>query len=145
MKTAIEIGQEILAITDVAPMTENQTKIFVAAMMAERNKTTLPQIDYLGYQILKKRLAYYQIPVTDPAILFVSSLADRPGIVVMYAAVLAAIYAKEQKEVNIDMVATAFPVGFPKEERLHEVWEGQKIHDGAGPDNMLDRHHGWRK
>jgi hypothetical protein len=60
--------------------------------------------------------------------------------VVMYLTYLQ-YWAKihEEREITFDLFCERiFPLGFPKEEDLHNLWNNQKVRVESGSDNLLD-------
>lgn len=145
MKSFIDIGNEILTLPK-HPMSREQSQCFVMCSMSETQKIDLPpEIEQsFPYQVIDKRLAYWGVEVTPWVKVFVAMIIDSPGLAVLYCAALGALWAKKgQVTMNVfaglDGDPQTFGMGLPSEEDLHVVWENQKIHDGRGSDNMLDR------
>lgn len=151
MKTAIEIGNEIIAVRPQRALTKEEAKTLVGLVLLDKTVgpnlgTVLDEEFPFVYQVLAKRLQAHNVPFERSAAFFLASLADTPGVAVLYAAVIAAIAAKNDgRPVKLtDLTALdAFGLGLPEDEALHKIWDGQKINDGQGPDNMLDRKDAW--
>jgi hypothetical protein len=148
MKTAIEIGNELLAARPQRELTPDEASILVRLFCLERaGLVDLGDAEPpFSYQVLAGRLDMAKVPYEPFAAMFLASCSDRPGTAVLYAAVIAALAAKKNGErVSLTDLTSldAFGMGVPDEDALHKVWEGQKINDGKGPDNMLDRKEAW--
>ena len=92
--------------------------------------------DFL-WQVLQKRADYYHLQYTVPVLAFVRYLCPNPGTAVMWVHALKRLQLKSENMIDITALAFAFPVGFPKEEDLHKLWDEQKGIGGA-VGNYLD-------
>lgn len=144
MKKAVEIGNEMLG-ANVRPLTENETKSLLSLIMFDQVKEPLPPEikEMFMYQVCHQRLEAFGVPVHEIVPAYITILSDRPGIAVLYAAAIKAIYEQNKREVNLNDMINAFPWGVPTEEELHKIWDGQKCHDRQ-PDNWLDHGEAWR-
>jgi len=99
----------------------------------------------LGYQIFTKRLEAAGTEVTLPLAMFLVSLCDSPGKVVLWAYTVQVIKVSREIEgrpVKMEDLAEVFPWGFPTEKGYEEAWEEQKK-DGAPHGNMVDDFRNW--
>lgn len=150
MKTAVEVGNDMINARPVRPMSRGEAEVLVGVMFLTASGKTLEDALAAGhmeppttYQILSKRLDYHKIPYDPAAAFWLASCSDRPGTAVLYATVLAALADKAGgKAASIDDVVNAFPMGVPDEPALQKVWESQKRY-GHIPDNWLDCPEAW--
>jgi hypothetical protein len=133
---------------DMKNMTEDQSMVFMTAMMAEKKMDELPDelLDW-PIQLMVARLKPNNIPVSLWTLFFLSSLCPNrfhPAKLVMYAHACVEIYKKVKEEVNIEHVANEFPFGFPSDKAMREIWEGQKgFNNQMDCDNILDTPESW--
>lgn len=150
MKTAINIGNDMITTKKVRVMTEEESMVMISLIQMQQDLPPLDGEDKppLAYQIADERLAFHNVPVERRVLLMIASLCDRPGTVVLYCAAVKAIAMKvlagEGKPVTFSHFIEAFPMGFPTEEELHRIWEAQKVHDDQPGDNWIDRPAAWR-
>lgn len=138
---------------DSRPMTEDETGMLVQCMMMENQNFTKGQdkeIDTglessMGYKIFDKRLEVAGIEVTLPLAMFLVSLCDSPGNVVMWAYTVNVIRVARNIEgpVTVSDFAEAFPMGIPTDEGLQKAWEEQKVNDGSMTGNLVDNFENW--
>lgn len=141
---AITIGDQLLTTQDVRQMTLEETKILIT--LVSRPDFTIPWDEGMVPQacgIARAHATVRGVEITDQNYLMIAAICDRPGTVVMYVAAMAALNAKLGHTATLTDLCEAFPVGFPTEEALTKIWDGQKVHDGNGPDNWLDRDEAW--
>ena len=148
MKTAIEIGNEILALPKEKLALED-SKGLIMCVLHEMQNADIPEdiSKVIQYKIIESRIKAGKVPVSPWVIAFLGMITITPGECVLYSAALAAIHAKkpDQTVTLHDLTwLDAFALGFPNRTQLEIVWDGQKIHDGNGPDNMLDRIDCWQ-
>lgn len=119
------------------PMDESMTGIFFNMMMLEmtpdqgKAKLNAPEItSSFMYQIIDRRAKHMELELSDPAKVFLMFLVKSPGSAVMY---LSALRSKT-KNVDMNVLANTFPIGFLSEQYLEIMWDKQKGHT----DNYLD-------
>lgn len=93
--------------------------------------------------IIQGRGKWLGIDICDHAAAILSLMCDTPGTAVMYAhyvaykAKLAGV-----KEIDTEFISTSpFPMGFPSDKDMHELWNAQKVEctdERKGSDNLLD-------
>ncbi len=153
MKTAIEVGNDMLKAKPVRTMTRAEAEILLALTMITKSGRSFADALAGGlakgipmpptYEILSKRLDYHKVPYDAAAAFWLSSCSDRPGTAVLYAAALAALaHRNGNKAASFDDVVDAFAMGVPDEPALQKVWESQK-RPGHVPDNWLDDPEAW--
>jgi hypothetical protein len=145
---------------ETAPMTKDQTDIFIRAFLQERhlNKQepfagveSLSQAfqavvkDDFGMKLLISRLSP-ETKITFTSMLFLLTLCDGPGHVVMWAYTLHRLSQKlGGKLITLSVLAEEWPVGFPTDAQYKACWFAQKgMNAGVdGVDNLLDRQEFW--
>lgn len=141
-RTATDVGNAILAAPQ-HPMdnssTETMPRLVVAGPAFKLPDTAMP----LAIQIAKTRLAAFNVPASDAAIVMIAQLCDRPGTIVLYCAALKVLADRLGRAATVSDLCEAFPMGFPDDEALTAIWDAQKVRDGKGPDNWLDRAEAW--
>lgn len=127
---------------EIQPMTPLQSQAFISMNFVERDATASKGIegdlnkDFL-YQVMAKRAEYYGLKYTVPLLAFVRYLCNSPGTGVMWVHALKRLEIKNGKQVDIEALSHAFPVGFPTDAALSTLWNAQKGIGGA-VDNYLD-------
>lgn len=152
MKTAIEVGKEVIS-AEVRNMDRNEAKVLASLILMRRDfdqDKLLDEAKPMAYEIAKKRLDAFGVPVEARVCLMIAALSDRPGTAVLYCAAVKAIAAGKGngEPVSIEEFAMSFPMGFPTEGELQRIWNGQKtMRDPAlgalQSDNSLDRKEAW--
>jgi hypothetical protein len=95
--------------------------------------------------VLSKRLEVClpEVTVEPRAKLWLLTLSDRPGQVVMLAAVVAHLATMVGKNVTLNtLIERAFPMHVPSEEVYKAMWDKQKDKDG---NNLLDVASSWKE
>lgn len=104
------------------------------------------------YKVMASRLTHHVGPgiASTQAFAILCAQTTSPGIAVMYAHTLYAIYLKNDKRhVTLGDVMDVFPDGFPREE-LSKAWDAQKVPTDLradptfGGDNALDNQNYWQ-
>ena len=139
MKTAFEIGKEIVEATK-RPMTNEECLVVLSAMARKDNEDLK---DMFNLKVFSSRAKHHKVDITDQASVALAFLADRVGTVVMYVAVAKYLNDSLGRQVNIFDVMDIFEGSLPTDDALHEIWDNQKINDGNGSDNILDRAKAW--
>lgn len=127
------------------PMSDANSEILVKLLLAKNVIKDIAEKEKPWlYQIIEKRIQLcFTFKISDPRlILFIALVAGSPGTAVMYLAYLQ-YWCKQNniKELDLDIFCERiFPMGFPCENDLHELWDSQKINrpDSNGSDNLLD-------
>jgi hypothetical protein len=133
-----EIGAAMFA-AKTARMSDDMTKAFIIMTWVEQGLGEFPVevAESFSFKLIKQRLkVFYKEDsiATDSVIGVCALLSDRPGMAVLYAATIAAMYEKHGHVVMRDLVEF-FPDGFPTEEEIHKIWTAQKIGGGNSVDN----------
>lgn len=118
-------------------MSKEVASIFTNLIMAERKQNMnfeSVKKEFL-FQLIDKRAEFIGLKMSDAVKVFLMYLSQSPGSAVMY------IYAIRSKTTNVDMqiLAELFDVGFLSEKALTKMWDAQKgSHCGEKIDNCLD-------
>lgn len=131
---------------ETQPLSEKDTRLFMSLTL-----TTGPMPDgmanalkdSLGYQIVTGQLNNYRVPASWQLRVWLSAISDRPGVCVMWAYTVALLAKDQPGEVTMEDWTLAFPWGVPTQFAIDKAWEAQKVYDGKGPDNWLDRSEQW--
>jgi hypothetical protein len=146
MKTAIEIGEEILK-AEVRVMDKDEATSLAMLALTPSEKPLPEKGVPLAVKIAQTRLAYHKVGCSPRVLLMIGILCDRPGTVMLYVAAIKALSARNGNQpVTFIQFIEGFPNGFPTEKELHRIWLGQKVTDGSpGSDNWIDRAEAWRE
>jgi hypothetical protein len=102
------------------PMSEEQCKVFITAVMLEEQKTTsIPEVEgHFFLKILDKRIEAGKLPIsfTAPAKMAVLALVQQAGGAVTL--LIDCLNAFEGKTVTVDDLANLYPTGFYDEPTL---------------------------
>lgn len=150
MKTAVQVGNEMFA-AKLDPMTKEQAKTFISLLSMKEDIGDFGDMEEQGLKIpfaarvAEQRLQAAGIPVERRVLIMIAALAETPGVAVLYAAAAKAIYDRTKSLVTLrDFADTeAFGMGFPSDEALHKIWDGQKGQGDEKVDNWLDRKEAW--
>ena len=132
---------------DVSPMSVEQSEIFLSMMLGELSQQSFDEIEedfknHFLWQVFTSRLEYYGVKVTPWAKTFIFSSCKNPGQVVMWTHALKRMNEDNPKQpINMESLSNRFPVGFPTKERLHYLWDMQKVapEGHSMMDNYLDQ------
>lgn len=149
MKTAVEVGREIMA-AKPEPMSFDVSRAFAQCAIMENQKVSISS-DEAGakvraYRVIDAWCKWANAPVNIYAKLFMSAVVTNPGDCVLYVAALKALSEKHGgAEITMAILAAGFPIGFPSRETLSQIWDGQKRHPHPswGMDNWLDYPEAW--
>lgn len=145
--TALQVGESLLKTKNKQPMSIEQSKLLLKLMLIEKSnqELSIPEGVMFSLDVMRKRLEFFHIPYNSIALTFLSTMADRPGTAVMYAAAYLALSKLKDHPATIKDLCSldAFGMGFPTEEELNHIWDGQKA-IGERPDNWLDHNEAWR-
>lgn len=124
--------------SDRVSMDDELSKIFLSMCMAEMEKMDISKIlesvqTTFLYQVFTQRAEFINLKMTEYVKIFLSSLIKSPGESTMYLYYLKAKYPNEL--ISFTEITNLFPIGFPTEKALSDLWDAQKI----GSDNMLDK------
>lgn len=141
----------------VEPMSEKLTDMFLKCTIMEKQLKEQGKTDYFNAEIAEqtgfagqvfwKRLEYYAnvaekpVPqITVGAAIIALMQCTNPGSCVMWAFTFNRMFLENGgKPVDMTAIAYAFPIGFPTETGLSEIWDAQKGKNWGEPvDNMLD-------
>lgn len=138
---------------DSRPMHEDETGMLFQCMMMEQSgfqKGQNAEIDKgldtsRGFKILEKRLEAAGVEVTLPLMMFLTSLCDKPGMVVVWAYTLNVIRVTRNVEgpVGTSEFAHAFPMGIPTDDVYQAAWNEQKVNDDSPTKNLVDNFKNW--
>lgn len=151
MKTAIQVGKELIASKAVRALSKPESEVLVMLNMLMASGGSLDGVggqDDLPapYKIMAARLDWAKVPYTKEAAFYLAACCDRAGTAVLYAAVIAAI-ADMKGGVPVDLhdCVHTFPMGLPMESELQKAWIGQKREreKPGEPDNWLDMPQAW--
>lgn len=122
---------------EVEPMDQDAAKTFLS--ICGKEKTPMPKEiqEMFLVQVISKRAEYLGLPMTPGLIAFLTLLAGSPGTAVMFLTVLKYNQLATGTTETYGMAALGklFPMGFPNKEKLGELWDLQKLANGA---NMVD-------
>lgn len=150
MKTAIEVGNDLIAARPVRGLTKPEAEVLIGLSAIEvsgkallevlvATKQELPTL----YKIMAFRLDFHKVPYDPAAVFWLASCADRPGTAILYCAALAALADKNGgNAATLGDATQAFPSGVPDDSALQKVWLSQK-RPGYMPDNWLDYPEAW--
>ena len=129
-------ADEFLA-TRQQPMDEEMSMAFMNLTMMEMHEKGLPpQLESsFMFRVLTKRAAYLGLDANPYAMALLACLCQSPGSAVMF---LVAI-SYRAKVLKISTITNLFPMGFPSEEELSNLWDKQKgFNFDVKIDNMVD-------
>lgn len=151
---AVHYIPSLLDTTKVSPMSKELTEMFLKCTMMEAHLIREGKLDYFTSDIAKEmgfmgkmlwvRMKAYAgdnpMPqVTVGATIVAAMQCKNPGTAVMWAFTLNRMFQVDKKPVDMKVLANAFPVGFPTDEGLEEIWVAQKGKEwGEQCDNLLD-------
>lgn len=125
------------------PLDEGGSKVFLECCFADIHKSiefdegTAKQHPLMN--LFYKRLKWAKVPVSLGLGIFIAYMCKTPGIAVLWAYTLKKMHQKHDKMLTTTELSYSFPLGFPTEDAMHEIWEGQKGHaHGLECDNILD-------
>jgi hypothetical protein len=126
-------------------LTKDEFEIFAKLILSKDKGFSIPEKEQpFVYKVIEARAKSFQYKLTDPRlILFLAMIAESPGKAVMYLWYIQYIFHKKGLS-NIDLECFGteiLPMGYPTNERLSEIWDGQKVNrprDYYGSDNLLD-------
>lgn len=95
--------------------------------------------------VRKLLLAPSELKFAPEVVGMFAGLADRPGMITLYAYALARYTFYRGPYSLPDSFRETFPHGLPTERYAHEIWLEQKVPREPGKtDNYLDRHEAWK-
>jgi hypothetical protein len=117
------------------PMSDGLSSVFMKLVMLEMGNDSIPpelKTQFI-YNVIEKRAEYIELKINDHVKAFLTYLVNNPGAAVMY---LYYMKSAAPPNINISMheLSKIFPMGFPSDSELSELWEAQKIKGN----NMLD-------
>lgn len=165
MSFASDIGR-MVAKGPQAPMTTNQTRelmgiMFMSELSVEdqirRYKGILQDWPILAIMDERFRLHVGEdVPFSPTLMIWLASLADRPGFALLMVAVMAHLRAEGRELTLNSLIASDFQDGIPSPVNLQLAWDAQKVTkervDSLGTipwdkiysDNMLDLQESWK-
>jgi hypothetical protein len=124
------------------PMDNETSEIFVKLILSKKSQYKIPDGDKpFLYQLMEKRISIvHDYKVDDRVLLFLSFICKSAGDGVMYCWYLQYESMKRNvDEITFEIFAEIFGSGFPSDEGLKKLWEGQKLNNkGVSSDNLLD-------
>lgn len=148
--TAIEVlFCEPFSKLPVREMTKDEMDIFIRLTMIEKdgrdglipeNEDDIPFSIKMLRSSLNNRFTF---EMTEPLQLMVADIAGSVGGIIMFLTYLQYRAKKlNKKKLNIEDFANIFPMGFPIDKALHDIWDSQKVKRSEenvnGSDNLLD-------
>jgi hypothetical protein len=126
------------------PMDEENSEFLIKLLLADREFELPEEEKPFLVKLIEKRLKYgmtYKIK-DSRLILFLAILARNAGSAVMYMTYLQ-YWCKKKHVIEIDLnrfCEEIFPMGFPSEDDLHKIWDGQKVmrESSGASDNLVD-------
>lgn len=114
------------------PMTQDESKIFFACTMNEKEKFPIPESELpFGFKVGKSRAETVGIKTNDWVIMAFTSWCSGPGEIVLYCqAISQNMSEKGLKEFTMTDLAYLFPNGPVTEEAYYKAWDAQKV-DGV--------------
>lgn len=134
--------------SDRRPMTEEESRNFMSAIMADMNEIKPGDFSALEgtmpYATIVARLKVAGVDLTVGALLaMVSWSSGSPGDLVMWGYTASHIARTHNKTlISCNDMVEAFPFGIPTEEAREKIWDAQKVpvdkHESCMSDNYLD-------
>lgn len=151
---------------DVRELTGEEARVFLSLIAFEQtnsNEAEVPASDleaimekhfaglaktFFGQVMIKRLTAGPQEARYSPfALTFLLTLTDRVGIAVFWAYTAFDYFRKNGSALTMARLADCYPVGFPTEQAIHDLWDEQKVGRGerqAGfSDNKIDSAEAW--
>lgn len=118
------------------PMEDEIRKIFLMLSLMELKNESIPNEfkKHFLFQIIDKRSDYINLKMNDLVKSFLGCICSTPGCAVMYIYFLKS-RIKSDEQLTMKKLSLFFPVGFPTKKSLDELWDKQKLDNGA---NLLD-------
>lgn len=130
------------------PMTEEQSRIFIACCMNEDAIETDPKAisivksrSFTPESVFYNRVqSYHSYTISIAAAMFMATLIDKPGVSTIYANYIQyKAFKAGIKKVGLQDIALMMPFGVFSKDTLTQAWDRQKYRgDHPGSDNMLD-------
>ena len=133
----------------VIPMTLETTELFMRLIMIEKDGS-MPNLEETGdelpfsVKLIKNSLRNrFSFGMTEPLQLMLAQLSGSAGNVIMYLTYLQYQAKKlDKRELSIEDLANIFPLGFPTDSALQDIWDSQKVKrsqvNPLGSSNLLD-------
>jgi hypothetical protein len=77
-------------------------------------------------QIFLLKAKYYELDISDLAILLIAGNCSNPGMIVMYVHAMLRLQDKIKKKIHVRDILKVYESGFPSEKTLYNLWEKQK-------------------
>lgn len=130
------------------PMTQEQSKIFIACCMNEdkiendpKANSIVKERSFTSASVFYNRVqSCHSYTISVAAAMFISTLIDNPGVSTIYANYIQyKAFKNGLKKVGIQDIAMMMPFGVFSKATLTQAWDLQKYRgDHPGSDNMLD-------
>ena len=124
------------------PMDNETSEIFVKLILSKDSEYQIPEGEKpFLYVLMEKRISFvHDYKVDDRVILFLSWICKSAGVCVMYCWYLQYEAKKRGVEkITFEIFTEIFAWGFPSEDGLNKIWDGQKVHSkNMSSDNLLD-------
>jgi hypothetical protein len=124
------------------PMDNETSEIFVKLILSKDSAYEIPENEKpFLYKLLEKRISFlHDYKVDDRVLIFLSWICKSAGVGVMYCW----YFQYEAKKRGVDIItfeifSEIFGSGFPSEDGLQKIWDGQKVKSkNMSSDNLLD-------
>lgn len=133
----------------VRPFNDEEGDNFITLCMGEQSIANVPvfnehckvgQTD-VGKILLQRLSLNSEVTISEPLALWILSLCDRPGLIVMWAYTLVRMQQRNPgKILNMTVWTHHFPSGLPTNQAMIDAWNGQKSDMGG---NLLDTREVW--
>jgi len=125
------------------PMDEETTKFLMQLLIVKEMKEMPEKKKPFLIKMIEQRIkGSFSFKITDNRLIaFIAVISETPGKAVMYLTYLQYWCRKNNiKVIDLDKFCEIFPMGFPDDETLHSIWDGQKVEckNGYSSDNLLD-------
>lgn len=134
-------GEKFLKLPQFS-MDNTVSKCYVSCCLSESDPEfpSLALRNSFPYQVALKRANAINLNITPAVITMLCVLANNPGKIVMYLYALKHFQIRDKlKVINTSALAMAFPMGFPDDLAMSEIWDSQKGYVlGFSCDNLLD-------
>lgn len=127
------------------PMTEKVARSAVSIFLMEAQNVPFDEGDIgkvFFADLAKRRFTYFGVPVSDYLLMLIAAISRNPAAAVMYVHLMIWHYLQDPHPLKTEDLVNFFPMGFPMEESIHDIWYMQKLPGklpvGGWSDNFLD-------
>ncbi len=141
--------KSLLDAKEFRKMTHEEAELFIWATQVDFKPVEFSEelSKKLGFcaEVIYKRLRWANTKASQGVCGFLAFVSQgSPGNAVMWCYTLNRLYAKTKRMVTMEDFTYAFPEGFPTEEELSSIWQGQKADKPTQfTDNLLDNLATW--